>query len=276
MTALLAARAQTPQPALEVASIKPATPLGPMGMRSERTGGPGTNDPGTYTCRNCPVYWVLSEAYDLMTFEYAGPDWVHDARFDFIAKVPAGTTKETSRIMLQNLLAERFKLAAHRGKKEMQVYELTVARNGPKFPEALPAPRADGDGPPVDVGRDKDGFPVLTAGMSMAIVSGHARIRSDNRPISWLVRMLAQQLNGPVIDATSLKDQYSFLLSWAFAEGRSPAAGSGVADAPGAPEPYEPALIEAVQSQLGLKLERKKGQADVLFVDHIEKAPTAN
>ena len=91
-----------------------------------------------YICENCPIYWVLSEAYDLQLFEYVGPEWVHSARFDFTAKVPAGATKDTLRLMLQNLLAERFKLAVHRERKEMQVYEMTVAKNGPKFRESAP------------------------------------------------------------------------------------------------------------------------------------------
>src|SRR5580704_15741563 len=98
----LAAQAQTSQPTFEVASVKPATPLGPLGMRADRTGGPGTGDPGTYTCQNCPVEWVVSEAYDIRSYKYAGPDWLGNVRFDFAAKVPAGTTKEAFRAMLQN------------------------------------------------------------------------------------------------------------------------------------------------------------------------------
>src|SRR5690242_2079592 len=107
----LASQAQTSGPTLEVASIKPATPLGPRGLQANRKGGPGTADPGLYRCDNCPVFWVLSEAYDLMPFEYVGPEWLHSARFDFAGKVPAGATKDTFRVMLQNLLAERFNLA---------------------------------------------------------------------------------------------------------------------------------------------------------------------
>src|SRR5436190_9966614 len=114
-------RAQPSPLTFEVASIKPATPAGPLGMRADRKGGPGTTDPGMYTCGNCPISWVLSEAYDLMPFEYAGPDWLQNVRFDFAAKVPPGTTKEAFRTMLQQLLAERFKLAVHREQKDMTV-----------------------------------------------------------------------------------------------------------------------------------------------------------
>src|SRR5579872_7028028 len=104
-----AAQAQTAKPTFEVASIKPPTPLGPMGQRADRKGGPGRGDSVRYTCGNCPVFWVLSEAYDLMPYEYVGPDWVNDVRFDFDARIPEGTSKDAFRLMLQSLLEERFK-----------------------------------------------------------------------------------------------------------------------------------------------------------------------
>lgn len=276
----VAAQAQTPRPAFEVASIKPATPLGPMGMRADRKGGPGTADPGLYRCGNCPISWVFSEAFDLQPWEYTAPDWMDSVRFDFAAKVPPGATKEAFRSMLQNLLAERFQMAVHREKKEMAVYELVVAKNGPKFQESAPtaAPEVPKDGgQPGELKRDKDGFPILPTGTIMAAGPGHARMRSDNQTMAWFARMLAGQLHSPVIDATGLKAKYDFVLSWAYGGDN----GSSVLDSGGAPtaaplEAYQPALISAVQSQLSLKLERKKGQAEVLVVDRMEKAPTAN
>jgi uncharacterized protein (TIGR03435 family) len=262
----LGLHAQPHTPAFEVASIRPATPLGPLGRRADRTGGPGTRDTGMYSCRNCPISWVLAEAYDLQPFEWVAPEWMQDARFDFLAKVPPGTAKAELRIMLQTLLADRFKLTVHRETKEMPVYELTIARSGLKFGESLPQPAsrdvAGAAGQP-----DKDGFPVLTKEMSMAILPGHARMRSDNQPISWFVRLLSAQLQSPVIDATQLKGTYAFVLSWRFEENDGAAAML---------DPFRPALINAVQSQLGLKLEQKKGRAEVLIVDRIEKQPSAN
>jgi uncharacterized protein (TIGR03435 family) len=210
----------------------------------------------------------------LQPFEIAAPDWLHDSRFDFQARVPAATAKATFKTMLQNLLTERFKLATHRESKEMVVYELSVGRNGPKFQESVPAtPQKEA---PLSgaMARDKDGFPILPAGASMALVPGHARIRSDNQPISWFIQMLSGQLQGPVVDATGLSGKYDFLLSWAFDDNASGSADGSVSAS--APDPYRPALISAVQSQLGLKLDQKKGRVEVLVVDHIEKQPTAN
>ena len=250
----------------EAASIKPATPLGPAGMRVDRTGGPGTPDPGTYRCQNCPLSWVLTEAYHVKDFEFSAPDWVNNLRFDFAAKLPeSGASKEEFRKMLQYLLVERFQLAVHREKKDAQVYELTVAKAGPKFHESKPdqAGSEEATGPPK---RDADGFPVLAGSMTMAMVPGHARLRSQDRDIAWFTDMLSGQLRAPVIDATGLKGKYDFVVSWAFADNSN-----GVAA-----ESPQDALIIAVQSQLGLKLEHKKGQIDMLIVDHMEKKPTEN
>ncbi|MDE3198358.1 MAG: TIGR03435 family protein [Acidobacteriota bacterium] len=255
--------AQTTGPSFEVASVRPATPLGPIGMSQDRKGGPGTSDPGTYTCRNCVILWVLTEAYELKTYDYAAPEWMMDARFDFAAKVPEGTTKAAFHVMLQNLLAERFGLKVHRETRQMKVCELTVARGGPKLHEPAAAAPADTTSPGQRLAQDADGFPLLRAGMTMAIVPGHARMGSPNQPVSWLADMLSAQLHCPVADATRLSGKYGFQLSWSWDE-HDPS------------HPYLPALVEAVQSQLGLKVQKKKGQVDVLVVDHIEKTPAEN
>ena len=266
------ASGQTSKATFEVASVKPATPLGPRGMQADRKGGPGHGDPGMYTCANCPVYWVVSEAFDLDTYEIAAPDWLHEVRFDFAAKIPPGTSQEVFHQMLQNLLAERFRLAVHREKREMPVYELTVAKNGPKFAESA----AKDDSQPKDdapgrLRRDKDGFPILGGGMTMAVVPGHARIRSEGQTMAWFAGMLRGQLHGPVIDATGLAGKYDFELSWAFEENNADGTpASGLQDV------YRSALIGALPPQLGLRATQKKGTVEVLVIDHIEKAPSAN
>jgi uncharacterized protein (TIGR03435 family) len=253
------------KPAFEVASVKPATPLGPMGLRSDQRGGPGTSDPGMFTCRNCSLYWVLADAYPIHGYDFSGPDWLQNERFDFFAKIPAGATREEFQKMLQNLLAERFKLSVHRENRPMQVYELTVAKNGPKVKKSAPQePSAEdaASGPPK---RDADGFPILTRGISMAMIPGHARMQSESQPLTWFAEQLSQQLQMPVTDATGLAGNYDFTLSWSWDE-----------NVPGAQATAQADLIRAVQSQLGFTLERKKGRWEVLVVDHMEKTPTEN
>jgi len=262
------AQAQTPKSSFEVASIKPPTPLGRMGRRTNRKGGPGMGDPGRYTCQNCPVFSVLSEAYDLKSYDYVGPDWVNDVRFDFDAKIPSGTSKEAFREMLQSLLAERFKLEVHREQKQLPVYELTVMKGGPKLKESLPDDAAEVDAASGPLKRDADGFPILAKGSQMWAIPGHARIRSDAQTMAWLAQMLSGQMQTPVIDATGLTARYDYQLSWAYEE--SNLVGGVRVDE------YHPALMRALQSQLGLKLESKKGKVQVLVVDRMDKVPTEN
>jgi uncharacterized protein (TIGR03435 family) len=69
-------------------------------------------------------------------YQLTGPDFLNTERFDINVKVPKGATKEEYKVMLQNLLTERFKVTLHHEKKEMPVYELVVAKNGPKLKES--------------------------------------------------------------------------------------------------------------------------------------------
>ncbi len=249
----------------EVASVKPAMPLGPMGMRAEQKGGPGTSDPGIFICRNCTLYWVLADAYKIHSYDFSGPDWLQSARFDFSAKIPDGTTKEDFQKMIANLLTERFKMATHRETRQIEVYEMTVAKNRPKFKESTPKDASKDSGPSGPLGSDAEGFPILRHGVSMAMVSGHARLQSEDRPMAWFAEMLSNQLHASVHDATGLTAKYDFVFSWSWEE-----------NAPGAREAAAADIISQLPAQLGLKLERKKGPVEVLVLDHMEKAPTAN
>jgi uncharacterized protein (TIGR03435 family) len=203
------------------------------------------------------------EAYGIESpSNFSGPPWLQSTRFDVSAKIPGGATKPAFQSMLQNLLAARFKLTVRRENREMPVYELTVAKNGPKFRESSPKDAPTPDAPQEKIKADSEGYPILPPGMMMAVIPGHARLRSENRPIEWFARMLTNQLGSPVTDATGLPGKYDFVLSWVIEE-------------PGG-DPTGPTLADAVQSELGLKLQQKKGPVEILVVDHIEKAPTAN
>ncbi len=271
--ACLVARGQTAKPVFEAATVKTAIPLGPLGMRFIENGGPGTHDPGLYRCQNCSLYQVVMEAYDIrLASKFSGPDWLQTVRFDISAKVPEGATKESFHLMMQDLLAERFKLAVHREKKEMPVFELSVAKNGPKFQAAVPKEAPPEDAPQGPMKRDGEGYPILAPGVAMAMVPGHARLRSENQSMEWFADMLSNQMGGPIVDATGLKGKYDFVLSWALEERN--AAGGGPSAA--ASEPTGPDLRSAIQTQLGLRLQEKKGPVDVLVIDHIEKDPTEN
>jgi len=228
-----AARGQATDPAFEVASIKPAVPLGPLGRRFIVSGGPGTRNPGLYRCQNCSLYQAVMQAYDInLPAKFSGPDWLEGVRFDFSAKLPEGTTSEKFHLMLQNLLAERFRLKVHGEKKEMALYELVVARNGPKFKESTPKDPPKDDAPPEKMETDREGYPILAPGTTMAVIPGHARIQSENQTMEWLADMLSGPMGGLVVDATGLQGKYDFVLSWAIEEKGASAA-----------EPVGPSLL---------------------------------
>jgi uncharacterized protein (TIGR03435 family) len=275
------------QPTFEVASVKPANPpaVGPHHVGCN--GGPDSRDPGLLTCENMSTYNLLTMAYDVMRFRISGPDWMDSTLFDITARIPPGTTRERLRLMEQNLLAERFKLALHHEKKEMDTYEMAVAKNGPKLKESAPPPKGDDPAQakpawgPLKLGTD--GFPVLPPNSNvMAIMMpGRARRQQFGETIDHFAQFLSSSLGRPVTDATGLTGKYDIVLSWATdmgLDGRPLVRPVGTPSSEGnPPDPSEslPTLIQAVQS-LGLKLEPKKGLVDILVIDHIEKTPVEN
>ena len=263
---ILSAVAQTPQ--FEVASIKPSTPDPMKGSRV--AGGPGTKDPGLFTCDNARLFELVTIAYDLPWYRLSGPAWMNTARFDISARIPEGTTKEQFKLMQQNLLLERFKMTFHHEQKQLPAYDLVVAKNGPKLKEAEPPPPEDSDAPkPPRPARklDKDGFPILPPGRAwITDMEGPRWVqRFTGASMEDLGRYVASMVGQPVDDATGLKGKYDFILKWLNERGRRPS-----------DDESGPNIFEALQAQLGLKLESKKTTVDVLVIDHIEKTPTEN
>ena len=267
----------------EVASVKASPPRPANGgpIRIGCTGGPGTQDPGRWTCPNMTVWNLISNAYNLKRYQMP-PDSFNADRYEIAATMTAGTTREQFREMLKNLLKERFKLAAHFEKKEVPGYELVVAKGGVKMKEAQPpqgnadegkAPRRDG---PLE--RDEEGFPILARGEdTLAIMGGKARWVSPQCTMDRIANLVINQLNAPVTDATGLTGKYEVNIYWeagGFSNGvlrGAPAGGEAAAS-----ELEGPTIFTALQEQLGLKLQSKKASVEVLVIDHLEKVPTEN
>jgi uncharacterized protein (TIGR03435 family) len=261
---MLSAVAQTPE--FEVASIKPS-PASSGPIRVGSRGGPGTNDPGLFICENCGAAMLLRRAFDLQDYQLSDQVWMQSTRFNVAARIPEGATREQFLLMLRNLLTERLKLKFHYEKKETQAYELVVMKNGPKMKESSAVPdREDTPArPPTEFKRDADGFPILPLGRELALVTtadGRAAMSESETTMEQLARILTAQVNQPVTDATGLHGKYDFTLHWV-------GEGAALVDA-------GPNIFRALQEQLGLKLESKKGMVDVLIVDHLEKTPTEN
>jgi uncharacterized protein (TIGR03435 family) len=246
-------------PSFEVASIKPSPPPDGQGFTQGCR-----SDPGRITCTHITATNLFEMAYRIDSFQLSGIG-TNLGRFEIAVTVPAGATKEQIQLMWRNLLTDRFKLAVHREPKKVPTYELVVAKGGPKMKESVdsdPSPPPQADLPPT---LGKDGFPDLPPGVGMAIMRNKARWRATKVTAESIAAFLATQLRQPVTDATGLKRNYDFTLSWVSVE---PPVGD-------ASESDGPTLFSAVQNQLGLKLEPKTGSVEMLVVDHIEK-PTEN
>lgn len=262
-----------PKLEFEVASIKPSPhPTPGAGMTVGCRGGPGTTDPVLYTCGNLSFSNLVTMAYNVAYYQLSGPDWTNSIRFDLRASVPPGTTKEQLPLMIQTLLAERFKLAVHRESREMQRYELTVARSGAKFKDGAAPPPPNPDTPPPAPGpltRDKDGYPVIGPRGGMAIMNDKARIYYPEMTMAALATQLSGQFAAPVADVTGLTGKYEINIYWIAS---APGVGAATADA----APSGPDLKQALQDQLGLRVESKKGPVEFVIVDHAEKTPSDN
>jgi len=278
----------------EAASVKPAGPFVPGEMGGMR-GGPGTGDPGRITIPRATLSELLARAYDVWLDQISGPAWLNDRSaypYRIDATLPPDTTREQFRLMLQNLLAERFHLRLHHETKTRPGYELMVASGGPKLQEWVPAANAAAGKPGVD----GNGFPRLPPGASVSFVipkgGGAVPIRMAHREtMATFCRGLGADINmsngtplgGPqarVVDRTGLTGTYEFTLEFAGSMGMMPSApASGEPGVPLASDPTEgvPDIFTAVQKQLGLKLVKVKDvPVDILIVDNADKVPTEN
>ena len=230
------------RPEFEVATVKPTPPPEPgkmMRFSTVNSGGPGTPDPERVHWSGVTMKNLLMRAYNMKPYQISGPSWMDTERFDIDAKVPKGATKEDFMLMIQNLLADRFKVEIHRETKEMQMYALIVGKNGHKMkvseavPEAKDASK-DGPGggpngaapppPPPPIGRlqiGKDGFPEMPkdfkarpGSTSMMMMPGRARMTANGVGMEQLVGMLSGQLAKPVTDMTGLKEKFDFTLTF--------------------------------------------------------------
>lgn len=238
---------QITTPSFEVADVQ-VNKSGELRMAVDMQGG------GKFSMHNVPMKVMIAMAYhvrpDAVT---GGAAWLESDRFDIVAKAEQKTSPDDLRRMLQTLLAERFKLAIHTDQKVMPAYALVVGKSGPKLQPSEAAILTEqrcvpGQG---EVGQKH----IACRHITMAALAGQ------------LQEQAPRDVDVPVIDQTGLQGAFDFMLDWA------PAA--QVADAALEPLPG-PTIFEAVESQLGLKLERKKLPLPIIVVDRVDRVPTGN
>ncbi len=240
----------------EVASLKPNR----SGTAPRLTGGPGSADPGMWSCVDCTLFILLGHAYRAFEYQIVAPGWTRSASYDVIAKIPPGTTSEEFAGMLRRLLEERFRMSVRHEKREMAIYELVVAKGGPKFQPAGDAPPLPG--PAVD----RNGFPNVPGGNGIRYLNARGRIQFQSQSMANFAHYISGEVHRPVVDATGLHGRYAIDVFWS--TGKVPT---------GAREPAPgPTIFEALVRQLGLNLRPRKGSIEVVIVDRADKTPAAN
>ncbi len=248
---------------------------------------------------NFPLMLLFQNAYGVGKDRISGmQDWMNTERYDIEAKIDPARVEEFKKLtpdemklarqhMLQLLLADRFKLTLHRETKELAVYNLVVAKGGPKIQESKPedkSPDAEkaakeakdglaaakgGPGGPISVG----GGSGAGGGKSVSLSGGGANIsfsRGGSRNMTGrgatmdgLAATLANICGRPVFDKTGLTGKYDYKLEYAPEDAQQDA------------DATAPSIYTAVQDQLGLKLESAKGPVEIFVIDHAEK-PSGN
>jgi uncharacterized protein (TIGR03435 family) len=217
-------------------------------------------------------------AYDIPIYRLSEQSDLYLQRLDVEARMPVDTTREQFDVMLQNLLADRLGLKVHWATLQTDMYALVVAKGGPKLKLAAPdSPQASDDastnGNPDRTG--SNGFPIPAAGNGHwrgATPGGKIGLRGHNETVAELASAIASQtLGAPLADATGLTGRYDYTIFWSTAATDAARRGTPVTD-----DSDGPSIFDAVEEQLGLKIERRKGPVQMLVVDHVEKKPTEN
>lgn len=225
-----------------------------------------------FTAQNATLKDLLTLAYDVKGFQVSGgPAWINSERYDISANVAGSPTPGREALMLQRrrlqtLLQDRFKLAVHHETKELPIYELTVSKGGPKL-QAPSCTEAD----PKNLA-PAPGKTVMDYCGSSGFFKG--RFEASAATMGDLAKALANLLDRSVTDKTGVDGTFHVTLTFAVDDTTirfpdAPNLGGATADDTG------PNIFTALQEQLGLRLDSRKGPVDVTVIDHVER-PSEN
>lgn len=303
--------------AFEVATVKPSPPMDMAKLAQEvRAGRMPRLGPHVGTSQAEYIYMslrdLIANAYDVKDYQITGPAWLATERFDIVAKIPDGASKDDAPKMLQALLADRFKLAAHRDNQQRPVLALVVGKDGPKLTESPGTPQAidtnaplkpgekqlDTPGGPVRLTRNADGSTTINMGAKGTVTqrfdvqSQRISLESSSVTMTGFADMLTKilQMGGgtrQVVDQTGLKGNYQVAVEISMADAMAAAraqgmnvpmpssnAGTGGSPAGLASDPGGGSTVYESVKKLGLKLEPRQANVEQLVIDHVEKTPT--
>ena len=205
----------------------------------------GSFSDGHLSLANVTLNDAIKYAYELVSDEQiSSPEWAkRDVRFDIVAKAPVSTSPDQLHRMTQALLAERLHLVLRREQKVLPHLALVPGKAGVKI---KPSTQPQLPGPQV-----------------------RGRISHNQMPMPLLASLLSRFERQIVVDLTGLQGPFEVKLEWAPDNSLAPAADN-------APPPDRQNLFEAVQEQLGLKLEARRGPLEVLVVTQASKVPEDN
>ena len=197
--------------------------------------------PARITAVNLPLSQLILYAYGIQYFQLTKPDWLDSVTFDVSAVAAKPESRATLLAMLRPVLATRFKLVVHREMRETPMYRLVVAKDG------LKVQTADAE-EPIAIRPARDGA---------MLVTGKTRMTD-------FAEMIGAQTDRHGVDATNLEGLFDFKLTYA-------------PERPGGEIPTgAPSVFDALEQQLGLKLEAAKLPMEILVVDHVERTPVEN
>jgi len=204
-----------------------------------------------FTATNIPLGPLFLIAYNITVRQIAGAETFPSERYDIVAKAEHPVNPGEMLLLLQRLLADRFKLVVRRETREVPVYALTIAKGGPRLrPTDMPESEVPAIRTPAHAGGTEP-------------TSGHLVFKGESMAdFAWALSRTAGSGDRVVVDETGLRGAYDFELT--FERERAPV-GAEVHESQG------PSVFAAVQEQLGLKLEAKKAPVEFLIVDHVER-----
>lgn len=273
---------ETPPPTeFEVAEVKPSAPDSRVIRMNIQPG-------GRVNIAGFPLRFLIQNAWDVTNNDMlvGAPPWMDTDRYDIIAKAEVDGPQLDIDVMwslLRALLVERFKLAVHIEERPATAYTLVAVK--PKMKKSDPGTRTKcNEGPGADGKDPRDKTPILSR---LVTCQGITMAQFGER----LKTLASGYIHSPVLDATGLEGRYDFTLSFSPAGvGQTVGRGGRGGDEPGQlapsllPNPSAAAsdpngaitLFEAIDKQLGLKLEAQKRPVPVLVIDHIERKPVEN
>ena len=258
--------AQTPRPAFDVVSIKV--------NKNSGVGSVNLTQPGGHlTASNVSLKFLIIQAYQFEKVHFgsdpAGVNWIDTEHFDIEAEVDGNPTVEQKRLMIQSLLADRFKLAMHHETRQLPEYALVVSKAGRVGPQLQPHSVA------TKCIAVPAGEPMRALAPGEPIVAPCGGVRTARRTelvgqnitMKQLAQTLSVLLDRDAVDQTGLNGNYDLTLHYQLV----PVDPDGTAIDPSGP----PSIFTALQEQLGLKLQSIKGPIDVQVIDHVEQ-PSEN